>query len=188
MSVLDNPSNLAETPASPWSIAMRFGGLTALVLIVLGLIGYLGGFTDPSNGTSTMSILFSVLTFATWIGGVIMAVRAYKASLGGFISFGTAFKTSFFTILVISAITAVWSFLFYSFIATDFLEVVLEFMRTTMEGQGLDDDAIDMAMGMYEIVYTPVGMVGASLISGLIGGAIVSLIVGAAMKKDRPLT
>lgn len=187
MSTLDNPIN-ESTAASPWPHATRYGGLTAMVLIVLGLIGYLSGMTDPSNGTSTTSILFSVLSFAIWIGGVVMAVRAFKSDLGGFLTFGEAFKSAFFTILVISAISAVWSFVFYSFIATDFFDNILEFMRTTMEGQGLDDDAIDMAMGMYEKMYTPTGMLALQLLGGLIGGGIASLIIGAIMKKDRPQT
>lgn len=187
MSTLDNPIN-ESTAASPWTTATRYGGLTALVLIVLGLIGYLTGMTDPSNGTSATSMLFSALSFVVWVGGVVMAVRAFKSELGGFLSFGEAFKSAFFTILVISAITAVWSFVFYSFIATDFFENILDFMRTTMEGQGLDDDAVDMAMGMYEKMYTPTGMLILQVVMGLIGGGIVGLIIGAIMKKERPVT
>lgn len=187
MSTLDNPIN-ESTAASPWTTATRYGGLTALVLIVLGLIGYLSGMTDPSNGASSTSILFTVLSIAIWVGGVVMAVRAFKSELGGFLTFGEAFKSAFFTILVITAITAVWSFVLYSFIATDVLDTILDFMRTTMEGQGLDDDTIDMAMGMYEKVYTPIGMLILQLVGGLIGGGIVGLIIGAIMKKERPVT
>ena len=187
MSTLDNPIN-ESTAASPWPSATRYGGLTALVLIAIGLVGYLTGMTDPTNGASSSSMLFSVLTFAVWIVGVVMAVRTFKSELGGYISFGEAFKSAFFTILVVSAISAIWSFVFFNFIATDYFDSLLGFMRDTMEGQGLDDNTIDTAMGMYEKIYTPIGMMAIQVIGGLIGGGIVALIIGAIMKKDRPQT
>lgn len=186
MSTLDNPIIEHNEDDSPWTIAMRYGGMIAAVMIVINLVQYLSGGSDPANGQSTIAILTGFLSFVVWIGGVVLAVKAYREQLDGYLSFGEGFQVGFFTFLVISAISAVWSFLFYSFIATDFLEKTLEFMQYTLEDSGATDEAIDMMMGIYERVYNPLGLMLMSLLGGTIFGAIISLIIAAVMKKNRP--
>lgn len=186
MSTLDNPIIEHNNDTSPWAIAMRYGAMIAAIMIVITLVQFLAGLSDPANAQSPGSILIGLVSFAVWIGGVVLAVKAYRDAQGGFISFGQGFQVGFFTFLVISAISGVWNFVFYSFIATDFLEKTLEFIQFTMEDAGADDDMIDMMMGVYQRVYTPAGFMLMSLIGGTIFGAIVSLIIGAAMKKTPP--
>jgi len=186
MSTLDNPIIEDNQAASPWAIAMRYGGMIAAIMIVITLVQYLSGFSDPANAQSPATMVIGFISFAVWIGGVVMAVKAYRTELGGYMSFGEGFRVGFFTFLVISAISAVWNFLFYSFIASDFLEKTLEFVQYTMEDAGADDGTIDMMMGIYERIYTPTGFMLMSLVGGTIFGAIVSLIIGAAMKKNPP--
>ena len=186
MSTLDNPLMEQDQTTSSTNIALRYGGIIALVMIVIGLLQYLTGMSDPENAQTPTAMIIGVLTFVVWIGGVVMAVRDYRQSLGGFINFGQAFRTGFTTFLVIAAISAAWNFLFYSFIATDFLEKMLDFMQYAMEDAGADDSAIDMMMGIYGRVYTPGGMTLMSLLGGTMMGAVVSLIIGAVMKKSAP--
>lgn len=186
MSTLDNPIIEDNQAASPWAIAMRYGGMIAAIMIVITLVQYLSGLSDPANAQSPATMVIGFISFAVWIGGVVMAVRAYRTELGGYMSFGEGFRVGFFTFLVISAISAVWNFLFYSFIAPEFLEKTLEFVQYTMEDGGADDGTIDTMMGIYERVYTPSGFMLMSLVGGTIFGAIVSLIIGAAMKKNPP--
>jgi tryptophan-rich sensory protein len=186
MSTLDNPIIEHNDETSPWTIAMRYGGIIAAIMIVITLVQYLTGLSDPANAQSPASMVIGLISFAVWIGGVVMAVRAYRTELGGFMSFGEGFRVAFFTFLVISVISGVWNFIFYSFIATDFLENMLEFVQYTMEDAGAPEDSIDMMMGVYGRMYTPTGMTLMTLVGGAIFGAIVSLIIGAAMKKDAP--
>jgi len=186
MSTLDNPLMEQDQATSSTNIAMRYGGVIALLMIVIGLLQYLTGMSDPENAQSPTAMIIGVLTFGIWIGGVIMAVRDYRQTLGGFMSFGQGFRMGFTTFLVVAVISAAWNFLFYSFIATDFLPKMLDFMQYAMEDAGADDSAIDMMMGIYGRVYTPGGMTLMSLLGGTMMGAFVSLIIGAAMKKRAP--
>lgn len=186
MSTLDNPIIQDNQDASPWAIAMNYGGIIAAIMIIITLIQYLGGFSDPANAQSPTAMVIGFISFAVWIGGVIMAVKAHRSELGGYMSFGQGFRVAFFTFLVISAISAVWNFVFYTFIATEFLEKTLEFVQYTMEDAGADDDTIEMMMGIYSRFYTPTGFMLMTLIGGTIFGAIVALIMGAAMKKEAP--
>lgn len=187
MSTLDNPIIENNGSSSPWTIAMRYGGIVAAVMIVITLVQFLTGMSDPANAQSPAAIVIGLISFAVWIGGVVMAVKAYRTELGGYMSFGEGFRVGFFTFLVISAISGVWNFLFHSFIAPEILEKTLEFMQYTMEDAGAPEDSIDMMMGIYNRIYTPGGMMLMSLVGGSIFGAVVSLIIGAAMKKDKPV-
>ncbi len=189
MSTLDN--NLIENNSSnesPWGIAMRYGGITAAILIVLGLVGQLTGLADPEQAAnpSTMSYVLNFLNFAVWIGGAVMAVRAFRGSNGGYATFGEGFKTSFFTFLVVGVITAIWTFVNFSFIQPDFLSDMMDFQREAFETQGMDEDAIDMAMSYTAMFMSPGGMAAYLLVMSLIGGAIISAIIGAIMKKEAP--
>lgn len=186
MSTLDNPIMENDQAGSPWPIAFRYGGIIALLMITITLIQYLTGMTDPSKAQSPLTMIIGLISFTVWIGGVVMAVRTYRSQIGGYMTFGEGFKAAFFTFLVIAVISAVWSFFYYNFLATDFFEKLLDFMQSTMEESGADEDAIDMIMGIYRKIYNPTGFTMMSLFGGGIFGAIVSLIIGAALQKRRP--
>ena len=167
---------------------MRYGGITAAVLIVAGLVAQLAGISTPEQqaNPSTMSYVYNFLTFVIWIGGVVMAVRAFRTGNGGYATFGQAFKTSFFTFLVIGLISAVWTYINFSFIMPEFLGEMMEYQREALAEQGMDEETIDIAMSYSSMFATPVGIAGYLLVMSLIGGAIVSAIIGAIMKKDEP--
>jgi hypothetical protein len=188
MSTLDNPVMENPNPVSPWSVALPVGGIGALLLIVLGLITYLLGYTDPARGREPLAMILSLLSFVIWIGAMVIAVRQVRSEQDNIISFGAAFKTAFFALVVMAVISLVWSFVLTNVIAPDFYNDLLDGMRAAMEDQGAPEESIDMMMGIYEKIFSPVLGPIVSLASSLIGGAIVSLIVGAIMKKDAPQT
>ena len=187
MSTLDNPINSPAENVSPWSTALRYGGLTALAVIVVQLITHLMGYTDPARGQEPMAMVLSLLSFVVWIAGIVMAVKAYRTAVGGYLSFGKAFQAAFFTILIAALVSLVWNILFTSVIEPDFYQNLLDGMRDAMEEQGAPDETIDMMMGYYEILFSPFIGPLAGLVSAAIGGSIVALIVGAIMKKDPPM-
>jgi len=67
MSTIDSPFN--DTPnVSNTQVALRFGVITTVILIVYGLIGYVTGMTDPSKMSPAVSWINSLITYAVMIG------------------------------------------------------------------------------------------------------------------------
>lgn len=175
---------------SPRPIATRYGLIAALILVLVGLGMYLGGFVDMTNRGSAANWISNIINFGVMIGASIMAVRKHRdEDLGGFISFGRVFKTSFLVILIITIISAVWSYVFFSFVAPDLIDTIIEASRTQMaEKQGLSEEQIDQSMAMVGWMFSPVSLSLMAGISMLFFGLIISLILGGFMKRDAPQT
>lgn len=188
MTTLDNPVMENPNPSSPWPIAMRIGGIAGMILIVFGLLTYLMGYTDPSRAREPLAILMSILSYVIWIGALVIAVRTFRQEQNNILSFGLAFRTAFFTAIVMALLNLVWTFIFTNLVAPEFYTDLLDGMRGAMEDQGAPDDSIDMMMGIYEKLFSPLIAPFFGLVMSVIGGAVMSLIVGAIMKKDAPET
>lgn len=187
MSTLDNP--IQENQVAPiFPVASRHGIIAGLALIVLGLVNHLAGFADPVNPNILASALTGILSYGIMIGAVVMAVKAYRKAAGGFIPFGKAFGVGFMTMLVLTILTTIWQVIFTTVIIPDFYSNMLDATQQAMEAQGADDNAIDMIMGWYEVIFSPVWFPIIGLFSSLFMGAIIALIVGAILKKDPPQT
>ena len=63
---------------------------------------------------------------------------------------------------------------------------ILSQLQEQFEEQGLDENAIDMAMSWTENMFSPLGLFLMTSLSTLLGGVILSLIIGAIMKKTPP--
>jgi hypothetical protein len=167
---------------------MRIGSIGALLLIALGLVTYLMGYTDPARGREPLAMILSLLSFVIWIGAMVIAVRNVRTEQDNIISFWGAFKTAFYTAIIMAVINMIWTFVLTNVIAPEFYSDLLDGMRAAMEDQGAPEESVDMMMGIYEKIFSPVIGPVVGVVSSLLGGAIVSLIVGAIMKKDAPQT
>lgn len=185
MSTIDSPFN--ETPnVSNTQVALRFGVITTVVLIVYGLIGFVSGLTDPSKMSTAVSWINSLITYAVMIGGVVMAVRHHRdENQKGFITFGKAFGTGFKTTLVICITQAIWLFVFMSFIAPDMMDQILQASIDKAAEQGQDPEQVEAGMKMMSWMFTPPMMAVMAFITLTFMGTIFSLIVAAVMKKDQ---
>ncbi len=172
-----------KVPSRP--TAFRWGLYGAMAAIAIGLIFYLTGLADFSeNGGGRLN---QVLSWVIWIATIFMAIRAHKEEdLGGYISFKRAFTTGTLAGLVFALITAVWTYLFFTLIAPDALQMVTEAAYTRMEEQGLSDDQIEASEGMLNMMTSPPVMSLMIFVSCIIVSLIISLILSAIMKKDVP--
>jgi hypothetical protein len=189
MSTFDQDINSAPKP-SYRNTAVTYGALTGLVSIVIGLLSYLAGFSDPSKQQGAMGWINLLISYAVMIGGLVLAVRKHRdQELGGFITFGRAFGAGFLTMLVLALITAVWTYIFFNFIATDMLDLIKETSINSMvEKQGMSIEQAEAAMDnpisksmMNPAMFTVFAFFGIAVI-----GTIFALIVAAIMKKTPP--
>ncbi len=190
-SAFDSPDYQVQK-VSVWPIAVKYGILGALATIAITMTSYFTGGMDPAaqmeNGFSMGNIMkgmgIAVVGYILYTLVYYLAVKAYRDGLGGFITFGQGFKVAFFSVLIKAILVAIFLFIFYQFIAPDFLTNMLDVMEEMLVDSGQNDDQVDMMMGIYGVMYTPLSF---SLITGfatLIGGAILSIVAAAIGQKE----
>jgi len=189
MSTFDHQIN--DTPKPPYrNTAITYGALTGLVSIVIGLVSYLAGLSDPAKQQGAMGWINQLISYGVMIGGLVLAVRKHRdQELSGYITFGRAFGVGFLTMLVLGLISAVWAYVFFSFIAPDMLELIQQASIDRMvEKQGMSVDQAEAAMNnpVTKSLMNPVAFTGFALVGILFMGAIFALIVAAIMRKSPP--
>ena len=186
MTTLDEQTDYIDPQTvSPRPTAMRYGMFWGLAGILLGLVSYLLGWTDPGNTTGSM--ISGVLSLGVSITILVLAIKHHRDNeLGGYIKFGRGFKTGMLTAFFYAIIATVWTIIFVNFIATDLVELVQAAMYEQWEKQGLTDEQIEAAEGIALFFTSKKFMVGAAFFGALLVGAILSSIIAAVMKKEQP--
>lgn len=187
MSTLDSPNFVEPTSVSTRSIGVRYGAIVSLILIAVGLLLHVTGMTDFTNQYSAGNIINSVLTYGLMIGGIVMAMKKYRDSAGGYMTFGKGFGTGFWASLVMAGITAVWTYLFFAVIDPSLTDTIMEATRDRMLEQGQSEETVDQAMQYTEMFMKPGMMTIFAGIGTLFTGSIISLIVAAIMQR-KPMT
>jgi hypothetical protein len=165
---------------------LKYGLLLAAISIAIALISFyvfpLGIWTQ-----SAVSLLLYIV-FMVW------AAKEQRTQNGGFISFGDAFKTVFFTGLVGSVIslffTLIWMNLIDTSLSEKMAEMALDSTRSMLEKFGADEntiaEAIEKAEEEMEDKFTPLNYILQGL-QGIIMGLIPSAIIALIMKKEEKI-
>jgi len=179
---MENQEFIEESSASYQSVVLKYGGIAALIGIVLGLVMYMADMIDPANNT-----IASIIQMVVYVVAIVLAIKEHREEdLGGYISFGRAFTVGILTTLVLAIINAIWTYIFMSFIAPDMVDMIMDAQMQAMSEQGMDEDAIEQAIEMSKGFMSP-GMISVmSIFGSLFMGAIISLITSAIMKKNSP--
>ena len=182
---LDN----SEPPyKKPWETGMRYGIIGGLISVSLALLTNILGMVNYEvnpDGSGSSNTLMTVLSMAVFVGVLFVAVREHRDKvLGGGIGFGTAFGVAATAVVMMSLISAVYTWIFFSFIEPDITEKMMTQALEQMEDQGQDVEAAEGLMGVF---MSPAFFSVASFLSGTIMGMIVGLVVSAVLKKDKPV-
>lgn len=168
-----------ETTVTPRQHGIKFGFITSLLVIALALILYV---TDLSFKPG-----INYFSYILILGGIFMGIKTYRdKELGGFITFGTAFKTGWWTVLIMALVSSAFTYVFVTLIAPEFIDKIMEMQSMAMYEQGMSDEEIEMAQSMSSMFMTPGAMVGWALIGNLFIGVILNLIASATLKKNSP--
>lgn len=145
------------------------------------------------------SIIESMGLFAgaivTFVSFVILLVFLFiftkdfrNKQLGGVISFKEAFKFAMLAIIVATVISVIYTYIFQTLIAPDYMENLMAVMQqktlTFMEGKGVPDAQIDKAMEQFEEIPTIWKSLQQTFTGGIIRGAIISVIIAAIVKRN----
>ena len=171
---------MMETQPQPsvTSVAVKYGLLTALVGVVYSLIIMVADLGDNR--------ILSSLAYLILIGGIVVAMKQYKAANFGYMSYGQGLGIGAIVSVIFGLLSGLFTWLYTEFVDTEYMARMMEKQREQMIQQGLSDEQIDAGMKMAENFQGPVTMIlGAGVIT-LIIGFILSLIISAIMKNSRP--
>lgn len=181
MTTLDDPRRIVD-PASVsiWPTAMRYGGILGAVSVVMGLVMYLGGLTEPENAQSGAAMGLGCLSGVITIVGLVLAIKKHRdQDLGGAISLGRAIGLGTATSLISGVIGALWGVILNNIIDPGMMERTREAMLDNAQ-PGQEEFTETMANIFTNPVVGPL----VTLVGSVILGLVLSLIIGAIMKKD----
>jgi hypothetical protein len=157
---------------------MRYGLLTGLVGIVISLV------LNMSHMEQSPVKWLSVVVL---IGGIILGQKAYKQANGQFMSYGEGLGVGVIVSGVSAVLSAVFSYVYVTFIDPEMTARILDKARADMEARGTMTDAqIDQAMHFTSMFVQGPALVGVALVGGIVMGLLVSLITAAILKNPKP--
>ena len=169
-----------ETP-SKFNIALKWGGIMGIALVIVSLILYLTGMVDMETGQSGW--IGNVLNYVISIGAVVMAIKAYKEMNNDGLSIGDGTVVGLLTGIVGGLITAIYTYVFMTMIAPELLEAIKD---QAMAGAGdMDPDQEDQVAGIMNTMLSPAVMSIMVVIMKFFLGLIVGFIAGLIMKNER---
>ncbi|MBT8376532.1 MAG: DUF4199 domain-containing protein [Bacteroidia bacterium] len=160
------------------SIAYTYGLYLALVSVAGLIIMYVLSL-QKSWTISIISIVLSILI-------LVYGIKAYKHANGGLLSVGKAIKVGLAIAVVGGLLSAIYSYVHYSFIYPEFIEMTKEaaYEQMMTQNPNLTDEQANQAMEMQGMFMNPGFFSLMSILSSLFFGLIISLIAGLIMRKD----
>lgn len=168
-------------PRSLFMNSLVYGLITGGGLILFNLLLYI-------MDTPYKSPL-GYLGIVIMIGGMIWGTFQHRnVNLNGYISYGQAFISCFLIAIIATALSSLYTYLFYTFFdpqaLASIIDKAVEEAEMKMESQGLSGEQMDAALGMTKKFLSPAAMSLMGLVMNSIFGAIIALIAAAFIKKE----
>ena len=167
-----------ENQVSSKSIIINQGLYLGIVSILINLVVYaLGNHLQPHWSVSV--IFFVVLN-----GFIVMGMKQFKSSNGGFMSWGEAVKIGVGLTMISAVIVTIYNQIFMNFIEPDLMQQMSALQEQQWIDAGLSSDQIENSKKMMEKFQGPVISSAVGLVASAFFGFIVSAIAGAVMKES----
>lgn len=156
--------------------SLKFGLYTAVAGILLSLL-FLVLSLDTVQGLQWIGLIFT-------IAFLYLGIKDKRDNeQNGMITLGEGFKRGAAITVIASLISSIYTALYLYVINPGFKEHALDQQYEKFVEQGMDDDQIEMAMGMTDRFFEIFGTVG-SLVGGIFIGLIISLIIALILRKE----
>jgi hypothetical protein len=157
---------------------MRYGLILGIISIAYFVILSVAG-VDMQGAAQWAGVIFT-------IGVFILAHKYFKENGDGFMSFGQGVGIGFWTSLVSSVISSIFTFIYVSYIDASFVENMKQQQIEQMQERGMSDAQIDQAMEFAGMFMSPTSMLIFGIVGGVVIGVIVALIVTIFTQKANP--
>ena len=159
-------------------MGLRYGLLTGLVSVIFSF----GMFAAQMEDSPLKYIGYLIM-----IGGLVMAMRHFKASNYGFMSFGEGLGIGVMASAVVGLLSAIFTYVYMNIIDPDVVGRMMEKARAGMEEKGsLSDEQIDQSMAMASKFMNGPFMVVMVVLSSVLIGLLLSLVISAFIKHSKP--
>ena len=161
-------------------VIIKFSIIYALANIGIALILYILEIIDRN---------WSVMLLSLAVNAAILffAMKSRKNdTLNGFMSLGQGFGTGMLILLLGGFITSIYTYVFYSFIDTEFMSKMMEISKAEMLKKDMPEEQIEQALEMSKKFMTPIMMSIFAYLGTLLFGLIISLILAAVTKNENP--
>ena len=155
------------------------GVYLAVALIVFSLLTFL---LDVEYDSPIKYISYAILAI-----GLYLTIVSYRDKhMGGFISYKGAFTSGFYTALIASLITGLFTFIYVEYIDTTLVEQILITTEETMleSNPDMSDEQIEQALSYTEMFTSPVVMSIFGFLGNLVVSIILSLIISIFAKRE----
>lgn len=168
-----------EKPSSA-RIALKWGIISAIISVIFTVILYNTELWKQQWIPSVAGILITVVL-------LVLAMKEFKQSNDGFMSYGEGLSLSMLFIAVSSLISTGFSVIYMNIIDESIMGKIMDAQEENMMKQGLSDEVLSSAMENVQRFSTPGFQFLFGILAGLLFGFILALIVTAFMKKNRPV-
>jgi hypothetical protein len=171
-----------------WKSVLNGGVIFGIILIIMQLLMWMFNFIPVGFGPGMLALLFNII-----LAVVILFIftKSYREKeMGGFISYGQAFRLGFMIYFVATIILLIYNLIFMKFIDPGYMErvmqVTMEATENTLRKRGMTEDQISTILERMAERSKPsmVRTLVTTLISGVIFGAITSALSSAFAKKE----
>ncbi len=159
--------------------AYTYGFLMAGYSILVLVLMYVFGITEQNWYLGVINGIASIIIF-------VLGIKAFKKSNRGYLSLKEAIKVGLAIAAISGIITAIYTFIHYTFVYPEFIDMIKEQAYSDMADRGMTSEQIKQTSGMMDITTSPWFFATVTLISSLFFGFLISLIAGAIMKKQDP--
>jgi len=167
-----------EKKTSLFANSAMYGLMTGVVLVLFSVVMNLLDLKD-----SALSWLgFFLMGAGMWYG----TVQWRDKGLGGFISFGKAWKSGFAISFFAALIISIFTFVYMGYIDKSIMDAEIVKAEQKMVDDGMSEEQISIAMGYAKMFMTPGAIAIMAIVMYSILGLLIALITAAITKKDDP--
>lgn len=167
-------------PAAPavLPIAIRYGLITGLVMIIFTLITFFIGM----YGAWYLGLIGIVIVIVM----IVAAHNHYKKLNGGYMSYGKGLGIGTLTYGIAGILAGIFIYIYLTYIDPSVLDTMIEAQVAMMENFNLPEDKMDEALARLENENTPGRHFINQAVGGFVIGFFLSLIIAAITKRNRP--
>lgn len=161
------------------SVGIRYGFILAVIGIILFLVFIFSG-ADMTSGWIRWT------GYPIYIVLVVLAHNYFKANGDGFMSYGQGIGIAFWTGLISSVVSSLFTYIYLKFIDSGMIEMIRQAQIEELEKKGMSDEQIEQTMKFVSMFTTPEMMLVFGVIGGVVGIVICGLIVSIFTQKKQP--
>ena len=188
--IVDSDFDPTTTPAaSIWPTAIRWAIISSVIGIVLQLLFYVLGWSDPATLSTNVALAAIVGGLAIVISVLIefLGLKSYRDTANrGWLTVGQAVKWALAFGLIAGVIGAIWALIYNGFIAGDMVSDLQQAQINEMEERGASPEEIEMAESVFGVTTNPLVTIAMTILGSVIMAAIIGAIVGLVLRTPGP--